>query len=96
MKPLVIIEEAELYVADAHARYEEQRPGLGDKCLYELRAAIGRVHAEPDHCTSSASSMSSPTSPSSLRTLDPLLRFTRLPTHTLDNLFGDILTEDFP
>lgn len=47
MKPLVIIEEAELDVVDAHAWYEQQRPGLGDKCLAELRAAIGRVHTEP-------------------------------------------------
>lgn len=47
MKPLVIIEEAELDVADAHAWHEEQRPGLGDTYLDELRAAIGRVHTEP-------------------------------------------------
>lgn len=47
MKPLVIIEEAELDVAGAHDWYEQQRPGLGDKCLAELRAAIGRVRAEP-------------------------------------------------
>ena len=47
MKPLVIIEEAELDVVSAHAWYEQQRPGLGDKCLAELRAAIGRVHTEP-------------------------------------------------
>ncbi len=47
MRPLILIEEAEIDVAEAHAWYESQREGLGDEYLVEVRAAIARVQAEP-------------------------------------------------